>query len=389
MKISSATSTNEQTSTAGREVVETITTDLDSPPDLAVLFMTPHFASGMEELVATIHHTLQPRHLIGCSAISVIGGDQEYEDSAAITLWAAQLPKATVASAHVEFEETPDGFVFSGLGDLLEPHDPTTMLLLGEPFSFPPEQLLARLREDHPDLQLLGGMASAAHAPGENRLFLGGDTHVDGAVAVALGGEVRVRPAVSQGCRPFGKPFVVTKSDRNLLIHLGGQPALEQLAGLAGELTTREQTLLRQGGLHMGIAIDASKSEQQRGDFLVRNVIGVDQESGALATTDLVRPGTTVQFHLRDADSATQDLDAVLNKTVEEGARPAGALVFTCNGRGQHLFQRPHHDAGALSRKFASLPTAGFFAAGELGPIAGQNFLHGYTASIALLEAPL
>src|SRR5206468_1606052 len=205
--------------------------------------------------------------------------------------------------------------------------------------------------------------------------------------AVLLSGRLRLRPVVSQGCRPFGKPMVVTRAEKNVVFELGGKPALVRLKEQLATLSRAECDLAKQG-LHLGHAIDPSRRASARGDFLIRSVVGVDPEKGAIAVTDLVRPGQTVQFHLRDAATASEDLEALLRDAREAGARPGGALLFSCNGRGSYLFSRPDHDAGAVQKALGPMPLAGFFAAGELGPVGGRNFVHGFTASLALFEEP-
>lgn len=389
MRIATSTSTKDDTFVAGRDVVRYVQRELQGErPDLAFLFITPHHARQLEEGAAAIAGELNARCLIGCTAESVAGGAREHEREPAITLWAARLPGVDVQAGQLRFDQTPDGNVLLGLPDLSPAaRSSATMLLLGEPFSFAPELLLERLAEDYPGLAVLGGMASGAQSPGENRLFFGRETCVDGAVAVTLSGDIRIRSIVSQGCRPFGKSFVVTRTDRNLILELGGKPALEKLHEVASQLSQAELALVERG-LHLGVAIDASKTSHERGDFLVRNVVGVDQTRGALAITDVVRTGQTVQFHVRDAETASEDLRLLLENAARDGAQPLGALLFSCNGRGRRMFDVPHHDAGALARQFDKLPLAGFFAAGELGPVGGQNFLHGFTASIALFERP-
>jgi small ligand-binding sensory domain FIST len=225
-------------------------------------------------------------------------------------------------------------------------------------------------------------MASAARGPGGNRLVLDGSIRMGGAVGALLGPGVELASIVSQGCRPVGHPLAVTRAEGNVVYELGGQPALERLIELARrELAERDVAVINEGGLHLGRVIDEHKAEFGRGDFLVRNVIGADREAGAIAVNDTVELGTTVQFHLRDAVAADEDLRALL-----DGQHADAALMFTCNGRGTRLFGTPHHDASTLADIVGEIPMAGFFAAGELGPVGGRNFLHGFTASIALLQ---
>jgi small ligand-binding sensory domain FIST len=259
------------------------------------------------------------------------------------------------------------------------------LLLLGEPYSFPADALLERLNEDRALVPVVGGMASGGHSPGENRLILGRKSFAEGAAAALISGPVRLRTIVSQGCRPIGRHFIVTKSERNIIHELGGKPALIQLKEIFDELPNREK-LLVQRAPHLGRVVSEYQERFEQGDFLVRNVIGSDP-SGAIAVTDYIRVGQTVQFHIRDQESADAELKQLLAAVKKEKHQPLGGLLFTCNGRGTRLFSQPHHDAAAIEKALGKIPLAGFFAQGELGPIGKQNFMHGFTASIALFEA--
>jgi len=234
-------------------------------------------------------------------------------------------------------------------------------------------------------VRVVGGMASSATQPGENRLFLGPRTHSTGAAAVLLRGDVRLKTVVSQGCRPIGRPLVVTKAERNVLIELGGKRALLQLKEIFDSLPTREQQLV-QRGLHVGRVVNEYREQFELGDFLIRNVIGIDPNEGTIAIGDFFRPGQTVQFHIRDHETADDDLRQHLAAASQAGPTPAGALLFTCNGRGARLFGKPHHDATCVREAWGNIPLAGFFAAGEIGPVGNQNYMHGFTASLAVFE---
>ena len=214
-------------------------------------------------------------------------------------------------------------------------------------------------------------------------MILNHTVYEQGAVGVRLHGPVKTRTVLSQGCRPIGQPLVITKADRNVIFELGGKRALDQLQELFDQLEPKEQEIV-QRGIHVGRVIDEYKNRFDRGDFLVRNVIGADQQTGAIAIGDFVRPGQTIQFHIRDAQSADEDLRHAF--AAEKGTA-RGGLLFTCNGRGSRLFGEPHHDAGVVSRSLGDVPLAGFFAAGELGPVGRKNFLHGFTASVVIFEA--
>jgi small ligand-binding sensory domain FIST len=236
---------------------------------------------------------------------------------------------------------------------------------------------------------VIGGMASAAHRPGENVLFYNDGSVNEGLVGVSLsGGDLEVQTVVSQGCRPVGKTFVITRSKDNVIFTLGGKPALMALRDAIMEMPAGDRELL-ENGLFVGRAISEYKERFGRGDFLVRNVMGVDNDSGAIAVGELVRTGQTVQFHVRDAATASEDLGLMLAPQQLAGPAPlTGALLFSCNGRGTRLFDRPCHDVSAARAALpAGAAVAGFFAAGELGPVGGRNFIHGHTASFALFRA--
>jgi small ligand-binding sensory domain FIST len=347
------------------EVTGDVLERLGRYPDLAVLFVTPPHAGALEDLAGAVRAVLEPTVTIGCAAVSVLGMDHEVEEAPAVSLWAGRF--GPVAGLRLtDPSDWPAELPFAA----------EAALVIADPFSFPVDDLLART-----ELPLIGGMASAARGPGGNRLVLDGQIHTDGAVAALLGRGAGVETIVSQGCRPIGMPLVVTRAERNVIYELAGQPALERLVGMArAGMSERDIKLINQG-LHVGLVIDEHKATFGRGDFLVRNVLGADQANGAIAVGEIVEVGTTVQFHVRDAESADEDLRLLV------GGRGAdAALLFTCNGRGIRLFGTPHHDAGVVSDALGNKPLAGFFAAGELGPIGGRNFLHGFTASIALFH---
>jgi small ligand-binding sensory domain FIST len=346
-------------------------------PDLLVCFASPHFVGALDDLVNALRNLLEPRVLLGATAVSIIGNAEEVEESPALSLFGACLPGAHLIPVPLRVEETPDGAAVVGWPELQD--TPPTLLLLADPFTFPVDGFLRRLDADRPGLRVIGGLASAAMRPGGNRLVLDDCVIPEGAVGVFLDG-VDVRTVVSQGCRPIGQPFVVTNARGNFVIELGGRQALERLRELAEGLDDADQELVRRG-LHLGVVVDEHKSAFARGDFLVRNIVGADQESGALAVGDQVAVGQTVQFHVRDADAADEDLRSLL-----ADASAAAALVFTCNGRGRHLFRVPDHDASVVAELLGPIPAAGAFCAGEIGPVGGRNFLHGFTASLALFS---
>jgi small ligand-binding sensory domain FIST len=361
-------------------------------PAFAVLFASSHFSGSAGELVATVSDLTGGAPLIGCVASAVAGGAREVESEPAVSLWlAADLgPVETFA---MEFVPTGSGGAFGGYrfgayqsGPYQSGPGPGGMhLMICDPFTFPAGDLLAHLNRHVRGAVVMGGMASGGLAQRRSLLFLDGKVLTSGAVGAHLPGAV-VRPLVAQGCRPVGDPYTVTRADGNLIFELGGRPPLARLREMAATLPARDQELLAQGP-HLGLVIDEYQAEEARqGDFLVRGIVGADPTSGAMAVAGDVEVGQTVQFHVRDARSADEDLRRVLAREAggPGGRPPAGALLFTCTGRGSRMFPGPDHDAGLLAETLGRLPVAGFFCDGELGPVGGQNFLHTFTASIAL-----
>ncbi|MGI8808289.1 MAG: FIST signal transduction protein [Acidimicrobiales bacterium] len=351
--------------------------DPDVPPDLALVFVTPTHASALEEIVATVNATLRPAAMLGCAAISVVGGEREVERGPAVSLWAGRT--GPVTPFHLSASNSPDGLAFTGWPESI-PDDASALLLIPDPFSFPTDELLRRLETDRPGMPVVGGMASAARAPGGNRLVIDDRVVNAGAVGAFLGPEVQVTAVVSQGCRPVGSPFVVTRAEHNIVYELAGRSAVERLQEVAAALSDEDRELLADM-VQIGRVIDERKLDFGPGDFLVRQVVGADPNSGALRVGDIVEVGSTAQFQVRDATSADQDL-----RRMVDGQTAQAALVFTCNGRGTHLFPEPHHDARVVSESLGAPPVAGMFCAGELGPIGGHNFMHGFTASVVLLS---
>jgi small ligand-binding sensory domain FIST len=333
----------------------------------------------MEDIAEVITQVLTPGALLGTTAGSVVGGPREIEDQPALSLWAGRFGRCV--PVRLDAFPSGDGWTVAGFPDEVAAGT-STLVLLADPFSFPADGFLGFMNRDS-DISVIGGMASAARGPGGNRLILDELVHDDGAVGVLLPPGAPVETVVSQGCRPIGDPFTVTRADRNLLLELGSRPALDRLREIIEGLDAEERELA-QRGLHVGVVIDEQREDFGRGDFLIRNFLGVDAERGAVAMGDLVELGATVQFQVRDAASADEDLRACL-----DGRDAAAALVFTCNGRGARLFGTPHHDAALVDRVTDGGPSAGMFCAGELGPVGGRSFLHGFTASIALFrDAP-
>jgi small ligand-binding sensory domain FIST len=351
-----------------------------APADLVVAFAAAPNLEHAEEGLAALEERLSPGALIGCGAQGVIAGGEELEHGG-VAIWAASLPGATVRPFHLEaFDAGDDGVAIAGLPGLTGAE---AVLLLADPYTFPVEPLLDRLAEDAPGLPVIGGLASAGAAPGRAALLHGGGLEEAGAVGVALAG-VDVRPAVSQGARPIGPEMVITACDGNEIHELASKPALARLHEAIGELDPYERGLAGRG-LMLGIVIDENQPDYERGDFLIRGLLGVDEEQGSVRVGERVRVGQTVRLQVRDGDSADEDLRDVLARHAEAlRGPPAGALLFSCNGRGSHMFGQPDHDALALDDAFGGAPAAGFFCAGEIGPVGPRSFVHGFTATLAV-----
>jgi small ligand-binding sensory domain FIST len=360
---------------------------LDAAPDLTFLFVSHHYEDDFGDLASEVQRGLGSKALAGCTGEAVIANQREYEGGPALCLWSAVLPQTVVEPWRVEFRRTPDGVVCDGLPENLDERQGPArgVIALGEPFTSLPSALIDLFGAELPGVPIVGGMASGG-GPGQNKLFFGAEVVDGGAIGVVLRGGPAIRTIVSQGCRPIGAPLVVTKSDQNIVYSLGGVPPLKKLEEIFSGLSSRDQELAELG-LFLGIAMNEYQERFERGDFLIANVLGADQRTGAIAIGNTVRTGQTVQFHLRDAAAADEDLVQLLQRDKALHARPpAGGLLFSCNGRGTRMFPEPHHDAAAVQRLLGPLPLAGIFAQGELGPVGGRNYIHGFTASLALFE---
>lgn len=348
----------------------------DAPCDLAIVFVSPEHVDALEDVAAAIEARLEPGVLIGAVAQGVIGPGEEVESGAAVAVWAAALEGGWVQPFRAwTLRPSGGGLAVAGWPDTL-PGDVT--VVLADPHSFPAGEVARRIGEQRPGQPLVGGMVTGDDS--RSRLVIDGRVHEDGAVGVVLR-DVDVDPIVSQGCRPIGEPFTVTSSVRDRVLELGGEPATGRLDRVLAALDDPDRELVSQGGLHLGVVVDEVQDAYRAGDFLVRPVLGVEQESGALTIGDAVPVGRTVQFQVRDAASA----DADLAERLATFGRSVGALLFTCNGRGARLFGRPDHDVTAVTTALGvDQAVIGAFCSGELGPIGRQSYLHGLSASVAV-----
>jgi small ligand-binding sensory domain FIST len=369
------------------EAVGQILDQIGEAPDAVVVFVTAPFAGATEDIVAAIRATLRPGAVVGATAASVLAGTTEVEGAAAIALFAMRLgPRRRHASIGVartvtfDVAEVADGWTVTTDADLDQRG--ATLVLLADPFSFPTEALVADLTSRHSGLTVVGGLASAASGPGGNRLVADDVVRSSGAVGLLLPPGLGVRAVVSQGCRPVGRPLVVTRASGTMIDEIAGRPALERLLAQAEDASDGDRSRMARG-LHLGIVVDERKPTFDRGDFVIRPVLGADHERGAVAVGAEVPVGATVQFQVRDADTADEDLRVLL-----ADAHGDGALVFTCTGRGQELFGESGHDATVVAEQLDHRAVAGMFCAGEIGPVDGHHLVHAMSASVLLFDDP-
>ena len=370
--LSGAADAVEAAAEAAREARETLG---GAAVDLAFVFMSADHLDDAEAALWTASTELGAAHLVGCVAQGVVGRDRELEDGPGVSVWAGALPGSAIETFHATAFETDDGIAVGGIPPL---EDADLVTLFVDPFTFPAAGFLAELD----GAPMVGGLAAATGEPETQALFLDGELVHEGAVGAVLRG-VRVKTVVSQGCAPVGTDSVITSAEENVVLELAGKPAVERLRDELRTMTVEQQGLAARGGVLAGLVIDENRSEYRRGDYLMRGLVGADEDSGALAIGEAVRVGQTLRFHVRDARSADEDLREGLTDALNGGSA-AGALLFTCNGRGTHMFGEPDHDARLVTERVGTPAVGGFFCGGEIGPVGDQAFLHGFTATLAV-----
>ena len=384
IKFASAITTERDIDHVVQSLEQDIRAQIDSSElDFLFVFFSSQWATVAPAIADRLYTVFNPRLLIGCTCEGVIGKEREIERERAVSVVAAQLPKVTL----VPFSFNSDDWATLEEADAFRklvglPVETRLVVLFADPYSTPIDGVLDAFNMHYPGIPLVGGMASGGGQAGSNVLVLNDRAFMSGAVGVALAGDFDVDVIVSQGCRPFGRTFTVSDAEENILRELEGTPTLEQVHKLVAELSDDDRALLK-NGLFVGRAIHSG--DLGRGDFLVRSVVGIDRSSGAIGVGDSIHTGETIQFHLRDQNTAEEDLEMLLMpQSLDEP--PAGMLLFSCNGRGTRLYDHPNGDISIIQGILGNVNLAGFFCAGEIGPIAGKNFLHGHTASIAMFR---
>jgi small ligand-binding sensory domain FIST len=367
---------------------ENLRRELRAPAvSLGLVFMAPRFFPHASQILEILRVHARIPLLIGCSSQSLIVGAFEVEENAGIVLGLYWLPGAELEAIHFTQEQVEQagqpGFWHRQTG--VGPGQSNGWLAFIDPFQLDSEAWLRTWNRDYAPLPVMGGLASGDFGEQHTRLCLNGEVFDEGGVAVSFGGQVELTGMISQGCTPIGQTWTLTKVEQNIIHEIGNRPAYEVLAETFNQLPPEEQRKAR-GNLFLGLVVNEYLDEFHRGDFLIRNLIGVDPRSGCIAVWALPRAGQTVQFQRRSATAATEDMAELLARVRTQlgGASLYGGCLCSCNGRGQSLFGHPHHDAQMIQRQLGPMGLAGFFCNGEIGPVGNKNFLHGFTASLAL-----
>ena len=391
MKWASHLSTQNNIEACVDESVEAILSQMDGKSvDLTIIFVSPQFKDKYEEIPKLIRDRISSGHFLGCSGGGIVGGGKEAEQQAAFSMTCANLPDVEIKGIHTDTMKLPDQDTAPSvwrewLGVDVEKNP--SFIFLADPFSFQGEEFLAGVDFAYPNSSKVGGLASGAQAQGGNALYLDDKIYNNGLIGLALSGNIGMDTIVAQGCRPIGEPVKVSKCDGTLLTGMDGQPPLELLQSVYEGLDENDKSLV-QTSLFLGIEMDPLKDNPQQGDFLIRNIMGVEREIGGIHVGTLLREGQLVQFHLRDKAMSAEDLKLMLTryKANKNFKNTSGALLFSCLGRGQYLYGKPNHDADMFRDHIGDIPLGGFFCNGEIGPVGKTTFLHGYTSSFGIFH---
>ncbi len=395
MKWVNGLSTKVSLEAAVHEVTQQVLEALEGrSPDLGLLFISNTFASEYPRLLPLIAERIQIKQFIGCSGGGIVGQGQELEDLPALSLLVGHLPAAQVQTFYLADEDLPDldsppdaWYELIGVEPKLQPN----FVILADPFSFPVTDLLRGLDFAYASAVKVGGLSSGGGA-GVNALFRDDDKdvyklHRQGLVGMAIWGDITIDAVVAQGCRPIGKTMQVSECDRNIILALEDRSPLEALQDIMSDLSDSDRDLA-QHSLFIGVVMNEFKLEPEQGDFLIRNIIGVDPRTGAIAVGDRMRPGQRIQLHLRDAKASAEDLEDALNRyhgQIPENA-PYATVMFSCMGRGERLYGKPNFDSSVFRKYMGDIPLSGFFCSGEIGPVGDTTFLHGYTSVFGIFR---
>ena len=356
-------------------------------PALGLVFMAPRFFSRAKQILEILRVHARVPLLAGCSSQGLVADNQEIEENTGLTLALFALPGAQLQAFHFTQEQVEEahGPGYWRLETGLEPDQTNGWLAFVDPFHIDSEGWLRSWNEAYAPLPVLGGLASGDYQDQTTQVYLNEEVFEEGGVAISFAGDVRLVGVISQGCTPIGETWTLTKVERNIIHEIGNRPAYEVLAETFNQLSTEEQERARDN-LFIGLVINEYLEEFHRGDFLIRNLLAADPRSGSIAVGALPRLGQTVQFQRRSAAAATEDMNELLSRAKARFDRSTiyGGCLCCCNGRGRGLFGQSDHDARLVQQWFGPMGLTGFFCNGEIGPVGEKNFLHGYTASLAL-----
>jgi len=354
---------------------------------LGLVFMSPRFFPNAKQVLEILRVHAKIPLLVGCSSQSLIANGEELEENPGLTLGLYALPGADLKAfyfAQGQVEEA-NGPGYWRLETGIEPEQTNGWLAFIDPFHLDSEAWLNTWNEAYAPLPVMGGLASGDFTEQRTQVYLNGDVYEEGGVAISVGGEVKLASVISQGCTPIGETWTLTRVEDNIIQEIGNRPAYKVLEETFNRLTPAEQKIAR-NNLFVGLVVNEYLEDFHRGDFLIRNLLVVDPQSGSIAVGAFPRAGQTMQFQRRSAAAAMEDMDELLERAAKQlhGAQVYGACLCSCNGRGFGLFGRSNHDAHCVQERFGPIGLAGFFCNGEIGPIGEKNFLHGFTASLAL-----
>lgn len=391
MRWASAVDTDSSLRAAVERAAETVFLGLGrQEPDLAVVFVSAEHAPHFDAVITLLRREFESAFVFGCCGGGVIGGGREIEDRPALSITGAVLPGVRLKGTHLDAAQVPPVFAETRAWEdalRITATQQPSFLVLSDPFSFETEAFVKGLDRAFPLAPKIGGMASGARQVGSTALYLGDQVYHSGSVTLALTGNIEIDMIVAQGCRPIGDPMFVTSAHENLIRELDGRSPREVLAELFERLPAPDRELFSQS-LFLGLAMRTDTSEFSAGDFLVRTILGMDPQSGALWVGTNVPANSVVQFHLRDAATSALDLERTLTtyRASHPVANDAGTLLFSCAGRGIGLYGQADHDSNAFRRLVADLPIGGFFCSGEIAPIQSATYLHGYTSAFAVFQ---
>ncbi len=385
MEFKSTTST----SIDPEQVVRQLTDHVGNDFDMGVLFITPHSKSHIEDIARRLHEEVNIKNFVACTSAGVIGSEVELENHPAAVLFLAKLPEAKIKPFFIDQKQIEKFSLDQDFHNFFDiyPQDNPTFFLFPDPFLVDLNLFILGMNKAYAGSAIVGGLASGASSAKGNVLMINQQSYNQGIIGMVVSGDVKMDVIVSQGCRPVGESYIVTKAEKNIIYEIAGEPFLHVLRKIFLKLSDEEQKLIQQA-LLIGVVTNEYKHDLSRGDFLIRSVTGVDQETGAVSIGDVIKPGQTIQIHIRDAKTAKDDLTQLLTSFQKKmkTSKPRGAMIFSCNGRGAGLFKEPNHDIKLIQKYIGPIPVSGFFSVGEIGPIGGKNFIHGFTDSIVVFS---